>query len=654
MRLKILLAIVVLALLAEAVVVTLSGPKSLQRAVSEPQRSETGNAKKTGAAGETYTTEETDYHVPPQTPDPALADDTLEQKQPAFDAAVVDSRPVGDWQVNASAAVIKLDCPIIKPDVDGDLLMLGPSYAEAIGRAARHGDTLLPSANLLDGAAKQFDDGLYAAVDLACYRGELGFAPAAPEVIQGIFGKLPAGSPARPLLAAALELAGRKASLTPAEQSAKQSLLREFDADQTRSKPIGFYDWTPELMRVWQFYRFLQGNLDQRECDAVAAPLATDADLLKQYRAVNGFYGRLTNPLACRSVDSLIGKKWGPPVAIFPPSSSRETELFRELFPLGIPKGTNLMSHAGPPHSLRRSESQAERQGRLVSVPGLCPGDNDLAHARPGARQAPLDRHVQEAAGRGLPGPDHQAARDPRAATRNGRSDSAGANATAGRHPRRRPAAPHRALPDLLSPHRAGVRLPAKLPCGDRRQGPLEQTPRAAARAATASRAWPTSWRRSGSGSTAFTCVSCEDIGMKPQLLADEPVDREVSKTAALEWLKDLAQNADLACDTRVSLPIYRDDIARRTRSWATLGVRLARLDADYARPPKVRLKKSGGNWTEVPSDHLSSSQYVIPVDEFAEFELPGLATLSRAEFRALCDRCGTKEAILKAIGAVR
>ena len=344
MRLKILLAIVVLALLAEAVVVTLSGPKSLQRAVSEPQRSETGNAKKTGAAGETYTTEETDYHVPPQTPDPALADDTLEQKQPAFDAAVVDSRPVGDWQVNASAAVIKLDCPIIKPDVDGDLLMLGPSYAEAIGRAARHGDTLLPSANLLDGAAKQFDDGLYAAVDLACYRGELGFAPAAPEVIQGIFGKLPAGSPARPLLAAALELAGRKASLTPAEQSAKQSLLREFDADQTRSKPIGFYDWTPKLMRVWQFYRFLQGNLDQRECDAVAAPLATDADLLKQYRAVNGFYGRLTNPLACRSVDSLIGKKWGPPVAIFPPSSSRETELFRELFPLGIPKGTNLMS----------------------------------------------------------------------------------------------------------------------------------------------------------------------------------------------------------------------------------------------------------------------------------------------------------------------
>ena len=89
-----------------------------------------------------------------------------------------------------------------------------------------------------------------------------------------------------------------------------------------------------------------------------------------------------------------------------------------------------------------------------------------------------------------------------------------------------------------------------------------------------------------------FYLVSCEDIGMKPQLLADEPVDREVSKTAALEWLKDLAQNADLACDTRVSLPIYRDDIARRTRSWATLGVRLARLDADYARPPKAPPKE--------------------------------------------------------------
>ena len=187
MRLKILLAIVVLALLAEAVVVTLSGPKSLQRAVSEPQRSETGNAKKTGAAGETYTTEETEYHAPPPEPDKALANDRLEEKKPAFDETLIDSRPLGDWEVNASAAVVRLDCPTIKPDVEGDLLVLRPSYAEAMRPEAQAGRNVLPSANLLDGAAKQFDDGLYAAVDLACYRGELGLAPAAPDVIQGHF-----------------------------------------------------------------------------------------------------------------------------------------------------------------------------------------------------------------------------------------------------------------------------------------------------------------------------------------------------------------------------------------------------------------------------------------------------------------------------------
>ena len=281
MRLKILLAIVALALLAAAVGDYL-GPQPRQRAVSGQQRTKTENSKDTGGADETYTTEETDSHVPPQTADPLLADDTLEQKRPVFDEAVVDSRPVNDWQLNASAAVLKLDCPIIKPDVEGELLTLGPWYAEAIGRAARHGGELLPSANLLDGAAKQFDDGLYAAVDLACYRGELGFAPRRRRSSRASSANCPPEARA-PLLAAALELAGRKTSLTAAEQPAKSLLLQDFDADKSRSKPIGFYDWTPELTRVWQFYRFLQGELHQRECDAVAATLSADAGLLKQY-----------------------------------------------------------------------------------------------------------------------------------------------------------------------------------------------------------------------------------------------------------------------------------------------------------------------------------------------------------------------------------
>ena len=63
--------------------------------------------------------EYTDYSPAAEREETQLADDTLGGEEPAFDAALVDSRPLGDWQVNASAAVVRLDCPMIKPDTEG-------------------------------------------------------------------------------------------------------------------------------------------------------------------------------------------------------------------------------------------------------------------------------------------------------------------------------------------------------------------------------------------------------------------------------------------------------------------------------------------------------------------------------------------------------
>ncbi len=49
-----------------------------------------------------------------------------------------------------------------------------------------------------------------------------------------------------------------------------------------------------------------------------------------------------------------------------------------------------------------------------------------------------------------------------------------------------------------------------------------------------------------------FYLIACEDIGIKPKLLADEPLDQKAAQTAALAWLADLKRNPDLACDTRI------------------------------------------------------------------------------------------------------
>jgi len=601
----------------------------------------------------------TDYHDPPGRDELRLTDDELADKNPAFDETLVDTRPLGDWEVNKSAAVIELDCPAVKPDTQGALLVLRPSYAGAVNAAAEVGLDLLPSANLLDGAAKQFDDGLYAAIDLACFRGQLGLAPAAPDIIKTVFDRLPQGSPARPFLAAALELGGRKVVLDSAEAAEKRRLLAAFERDRARSKPISFYNWTPELQQVWRFYRFLQREFyldDELQVPrAVADVLKGDPALLAQYRAINGFYGRLTNPMISLPVDVLIGtteslaqlaQKHGArrqAVAIVPPSTSRETELFDRLFPMGVPANVNLMSEL-----IRRI-----RSGEV----DLAPGENDgwyqhQVHALetmllPSKGQeedkllltAKYKKRLVEA---------FKALITKRRETHARQVTSAGLETAA-------PFGEGHVRPRLriepcatfyLRTARAYAFLQNFLlaTAGEERLAELRGLKKGGDRAVSLAQELDAVRRRF----YGFYLLACEDIGMRPQFLEDEAVDQTAAMKAALSWLKGITNDPDLACDTRVSVPIYIDP-TRGTRLWATLGVRLAHLEASYARPPRVR-PREGGAWEEVEAYQLDTSRYVIPVDEFAEFEIPGSNALTRDELRAICDQHKTKEEILSAL----
>ena len=104
--------------------------------------------------------------TPPKPIDDGIVDDKLEDKKTAFDPDLVDRRPLGGWRINQSEAVIQLDVPMARPDQEAELLVLHPSYQAAM-KAAEHRESCLASVNLLDGKAKQFDDGLYAAIDQA-------------------------------------------------------------------------------------------------------------------------------------------------------------------------------------------------------------------------------------------------------------------------------------------------------------------------------------------------------------------------------------------------------------------------------------------------------------------------------------------------------
>src|SRR5262249_10208914 len=130
--------------------------------------------------------------------------------------------------------------------------------------------------------------------------------------------------------------------------------------------------------------------------------------------------------------------------------------------------------------------------------------------------------------------------------------------------------------------------------------------------------------------------VSAEDIGMKPALLKDEPVDAEHCYELAAGWLQRAFEDPDITRDTRVAVPVGVDKGRRVTRLWLTLGVRLDKLQANYARPPHVK-PKDGGDWQVADGSRLGTANYLIPVDEFAEVEVRGLRVLTREEWRSLC-----------------
>jgi hypothetical protein len=610
-----------------------------------------------------YVVETEQYDPPPEHADLPLADDLLDRQKPPFDATLIDSRPLGDWQLNASAAVLRLDCPMIKPDSEGAMLVLRPSYADAIKAAKRSGLALLPSANLLDGAARQFDDGLYAALDLACFRGDLTPIPAAPGWAAAVFQRLPANSTARPFLAAALELAGQPVQLSGYEQRDKKVWLDGFEKNKTASKPIGFYDWTPELKQVWRFYRFLQHEFNDRELAGprdVAAVLKGRPELRRQYLAINGFYGRLTNPLACLSVDALIDTKKSllalakqhgaqrEAVAVFPPSASRETELFDRLFPFGAP--TNFGGNG--PVNLIAAIIQRIRSGSVDLKPRAKDGWHEYQVY---ALETLLLPTVGQEKDKLLLSAEYKkrlieafkaiiTKRRELHARQLETTKAAPAPVTdRGIYPRLRlepcatfylrTARAYAFLKSFLHSTVGRERLGKLhgLRQGGRRDAPLEAELDAFAR------------RFYG-----FYLVSCEDIGMKPKFLDGEPVDQPAARQAALQWLETPEVDRDLACDTRVSVPLYVDPIHQKTRLWATFGVRLAHLEATYVLPPSVRPKAQRGEWREASPYEVGTCRRVIAVDEFAEFEVPMLTVFSRQELRDACDRYHTKDEIIR------
>jgi len=215
------------------------------------------------------------------------------------------------------------------------------------------------SGSMLAQKAKQFDDGLHAAVELAAQDGAGIFAGKA-SMLRGLAARTRPGAMASgrnnavSVLLAACRLGKVPVEVPTSLEAAVDAVERQFLADPLRSRPMGFYTGSPALSDIFRQDRMLQSELEGAEgIGRLARALADEPEPRATYDAYLSLTDRLTNPgsgLAdLRGVVRAIqsgrpGKIPDKGVAVFPASRGHETDLVMKLYGnKPIPDGFSLV-----------------------------------------------------------------------------------------------------------------------------------------------------------------------------------------------------------------------------------------------------------------------------------------------------------------------
>jgi hypothetical protein len=617
-----------------------------------------------------------------------IEDDRIEDKHPTFDPSRTVTETFGPKYggcaitMNKSAAVTKLD---IVPFEDGETALdkrLFRGRTEALAAiTAIDGADPIPSMEVVNGALKPFNDGLYAAVELEVEDGKRQlFATLAPRLASAAAtadaAARPAFDDAGVLVGAAQILAGDKPTVDAAVISRAQSRAAAFRAT-TTARPTGFYTWNPVLEWIFTRDRFLQNGDDGESFGAFAAIaflLAQDPALLADYQRVTALYAGLTNPYTSYPIDALIPhvasaaalanpmtiesafRAANPArqactdvrVAFLPASRSKEVDYFEEQFCDGVPDGTNLLD----------ALIAAVRSGAVDLAPGADSGWYDyqiyaletLLLPERGAESENLlltagykkklietfksiliqtrETHLKQLA-TGVAAssaslepvdayPLHAAEPFPTFYLRTGRG--------------------YRFLRTFLQAA-LGVEFLAGtdrlVESGDRGTVPL---------------ATELDQRVALLYGLAFVEADAVGIARTTGLLPDElaEIDVDAAVAAARSWLTTWKMDADVIRDPRVIVPIFIDPTTNLTTYWAVVGVKPLVTRAEFVAGHEPIVTPTSC-WT----GKLVPHRYLLLVEETAEIQLPLSAPPpTRDEFRAVCDAHATKDAIVQALGA--
>jgi hypothetical protein len=460
------------------------------------------------------------------------------------------------------------------------------------------------SASMLALKAKLFDDGLFAAAELAAQ-------PAKEKLLAPLIN-------VAPLIAAAASLGGLD---VPFPQDV-HGMTEAFLANELASRPLGFYTWSAPLRRIFQQDRLLQQPLTRSDVAALTAALNAAPALKAAYSVHLDFVAKLTNP----RVSDMPDLRQPNGRYFFPPSQSLESALATRLFgDRAVPDGWSLADEV-----VRRL-----RDGSLTVDPTDASGWYDfqmwaleplvrLPQMPEGARLTINDRYreqlddlfrailalTRETHVKQLVFPDIAAAamrpREVEVVVRV--LPQLTIEPTRTYYERRAVGYDFvRRVLESLGPLRLMYRMtdagPVKRPLDEE----LEEMT-ALFRGAAA--------------------VAGEELGMEP---AEGP---EADRFRA--WASD----PDIAADVRMMVPVFFDRGRSQTKVWAILGWANRQLTISYVARPIARVLKGRAR----VEFHPTSRTIMYPV--FAEAYVSRV--LDRDEFRAHCDRYKTRTSILE------
>jgi hypothetical protein len=212
------------------------------------------------------------------------------------------------------------------------------------------------SASILAQKAKQFDDGLYAAVDLAAQNGAGDF-PGKRALLSTLATPLatPEIGEAAEVVLAGAQLGGIEVDLSSGAHEPVTDRIQEFLSKPLLSKPISFYTWSDDLGRIFQQDRMLQSPIeDPSGVERLVRLIHEEGSARQIYEGYLSLIRRLTNPFPPEytTLGGLLsdldrGHVKVPEESVyffFPPSQALETELVKKLYKnRPIPDGFSLI-----------------------------------------------------------------------------------------------------------------------------------------------------------------------------------------------------------------------------------------------------------------------------------------------------------------------